>query len=166
MVADGEVPSRVVAKHLGNYVAAMTSSRVLALATAPAHGAELVEHGEIRLVEGVGIDGDRHAGKLRQVTVICTGELDKAAAEHGTTIDAVTTRRNIVVDLDELPRTHGTVFTIGETELTVWRDCAPCSLMNDFFGDGAREALHLRAGISATVTRGGTVRIGDTMRFV
>ena len=57
------------------------------------------------------------------------------------------------------------MFTIGETELTVWRDCAPCSLMDDFFGDGARSALKQRAGISATVTRGGIVRIGDTIRF-
>ena len=143
----------------------MSTSRVLALATAPGHGAELATHDEIRLVAGVGIEGDRHAGKLRQVTVVCTGELDKAAAEHGADIDAIATRRNIVVDLDELPRTHGAVFTIGETELTVWRDCAPCSLMNDFFGDGAHSALKQRAGVSATVTRGGIVRIGDTIRF-
>lgn len=143
----------------------MTSSRVLALATASAHGADMTEHDELRLVEGVGIEGDRHAGKLRQVTIVCTGELDKAIVEHGAPIDAVGTRRNIVVDLDELPRSHGTAFTIGETELTVWRDCAPCSLMNDFFGDGARTAMKQRGGISATVTRGGIVRIGDTIQF-
>jgi len=148
-----------------NYVSHMFTSLVVALTTAPTHGAELKTQDEIRLVEGVGIEGDRHAGKLRQVTLICTGELSKAAAEHGAHIDAVRTRRNIVVDLDELPRTHGTVLTIGETELTVWRDCAPCSLMDDFFGDGARRALQQRAGVSATVTRGGIVRLGDMIQF-
>ena len=144
----------------------MSSSRVLSLATAPDHGADTIGHEKVTLVEGVGIEGDRHAGKLRQVTVICTGELDKAVAEHGAPIDAVSTRRNIVVDLDELPRQHGATFTIGETELQVWRDCAPCSLMDDLFGDGARAAMKLRAGISATVIRGGIVHIGDEIRFV
>lgn len=144
----------------------MSTSRVLALATAPDFGADLIAHDEIRLVEGVGIEGDRHAGKLRQVTVVCTGELARAANEHGVdAIDGVATRRNIVVDLDELSRTHGAVFTIGEAELTVWRDCAPCNLMDELFGAGARQALGKRAGISAAVTRGGIVRIGDEIRF-
>lgn len=145
----------------------MDSSTVLALSTAPDYGADLVEHDEIRLIEGVGIEGDRHAGKLRQVTVVSTGELALAAAEHGVeAIDGVATRRNILVDLDELPRTHGTTFSIGGVEFAVWRDCAPCDLMDEFFGDGARQALRERAGISATVTRGGIVRLGDEIRFV
>ena len=79
-------------------------------------------------------------------------------------IDGVSTRRNIVVDLDRLPRTHGTRFRIGETELEVWRDCAPCNLMNEFFGDGAREALQQRCGISAAVVTGGVIRVGDSVQ--
>jgi len=33
--------------------------------------------------------------------------------------------------------------------------------MDEFFGPGAKEALRERCGISATVTSGGTVRLGD-----
>jgi MOSC domain-containing protein YiiM len=143
-------------------------SRVLALSTAPSYGADLVSHDAITLVDGAlgGIEGDRHIGQRRAVTVVCTGELAQAAAEHGIdSIDGFTTRRNIVVELDELPRAHGTRFTIGETELEVWRDCAPCTLMDEFFGDGARRALRQRCGISATVIRGGVIRVGDAFEL-
>lgn len=134
------------------------------MTTAPDYGAELETRDELTLVSGVGIEGDRYAGSRRQVTIVCTGELAKAAAEHGiASIDGAATRRNIVVDCDSLPREHGTRFRLGEAELEVWRDCAPCELMDEFFGDGARSALQQRAGISAQVIRGGAVRIGDTI---
>lgn len=143
-------------------------AHVLALTTAPSYGADLIDHDNITLIEGEygGIEGDRHIGQRRAVTVVCTGELAAAAEEHGAAaIDGVVTRRNIVVDLDELPRAHGTRFAIGETELEVWRDCAPCNLMDEFFGDGARSALQQRCGISATVVRGGVIRVGDAVQL-
>ncbi len=129
-----------------------STGTVLALTTAADYGADLVRHESIALIEGVGIEGDRHAGNRRAVTIVCTGELAKAAADHGVdSIDGVVTRRNIVVDLPELPRKHGTRFSIGEVEFEVWRDCAPCNLMDEFFGDGAQAAMKQRAGISASV---------------
>ena len=142
---------------------------VLALTTPPADGAELISQDTVTLVAGAqgGIEGDRHIGRRRAVTVVCTGELAAAAIEHGVdSLDAIATRRNIVVDLDELPRQHGTRFTIGGTELEVWRDCAPCNLMDGFFGDGAQHALRNRCGISATVINGGVVNVGDPIHFI
>lgn len=137
-------------------------AQVIALSLARDYGAPVETRDALTLVTGVGIDGDRHAGNVRQVTVVCTGELAKAAADLGTdSIDGLVTRRNIVVDAETLPRQHGTRFTIGTTELEVWRDCAPCSLMDELFGAGAREAMKLRAGISATVVGGGVIRVGD-----
>ena len=142
----------------------MTSGTVLSITSAPDYGAELVPHESVELVAGVGIPVDRHAGQRRSVTIVCSGELAKAAAEHGVeSIDGVRTRRNIVVDLPELPRQHGARLTLGDAELEVWRDCAPCELMDQFFGDGAQMALKNRAGISATVIRSGTVSVGDTV---
>lgn len=139
---------------------------VLALTTSPKHGAALVEHTSITLIEGIGIDGDRHAGKLRQVTIVCTGELAIASSEHGVeSIDGVQTRRNIFVDAVALPRQHGTRFSIGEVEFDVWRDCAPCELMDEAFGAGAKQALRERCGIAASVVRGGVIHIGDTVQL-
>lgn len=142
---------------------------VLALTTASADGAELISQDTVTLIEGAqgGIEGDRHIGRRRAVTVVCTGELALAAIEHGVdSLDATATRRNIVVDLEELPRQHGTRFTIGGTELEVWRDCAPCNLMDEFFGDGAQQALRKRCGISATVIKGGAINVGDPIHFI
>ena len=142
----------------------MFTGTILAISSAPDYGAPLVMHEAVQLVEAVGIEADRHAGEHRSVTIICTGELAKAAAEHGVeSIDGVTTRRNIVVDVESLPRTHGTRFTLGSAVLEVWRDCAPCNLMDEFFGDGARAALTQRAGISATVIESGSISVGDAI---
>ena len=142
------------------------TGRVTALTRAPKYGAPLEVCDELTLIEGVGVDGDRHAGKLRQVTIVCTGELARAAVELGVaSLDPVATRRNIVVDTDTLPRQHGTAFTIGGVDFDVWRDCAPCVVMDEAFGPGAEQALRNRCGISATVARGGRVSIGDAIRL-
>ena len=127
-----------------------------------AHGATLESVDEVRAVAGQGLEGDRNFGSIRNVTIVADGELEKAAAELGfDEIAPGATRRNITVSLDELPRTHGTEIQLGEVTVEVWRDCAPCEVMEMSVGPGARGALHGRAGISATVKQGGTIRVGD-----
>jgi MOSC domain-containing protein YiiM len=129
---------------------------------APAYGATLQSLHAAELVAGQGIVGDRHFGGVRQVTVICTGEVTKAAAEWGSgDMDPAASRRNLVVDLPELPRDHGAIIRIGDVVLSVWRDCAPCELMDEVYGEGARRTLARRAGVSAQVVEGGSIRIGD-----
>lgn len=129
---------------------------------APAYGAALRSLDSAELVAGKGIVGDRHFGGIRQVTVICTGEVTKAAAEWGSgDMDPAVSRRNLVVDLPELPRDHGSLISIGEVVLSVWRDCAPCDLMDQVYGEGARQALKERAGVSTRVLKGGSIQIGD-----
>jgi MOSC domain-containing protein YiiM len=140
----------------------VASNTVLALGIASSYGAPIVAHEALTLLTDIGIEGDRHAGKRRAVSIACTGELERAANDFGIEeFGGLQTRRNIVVDIDELPRTHGAEFSIGEVRLAVWRDCAPCSIMDEIFGDGAQIALRQRAGITASVLHGGTVSIGD-----
>lgn len=144
----------------------MASRTVLALGITPTYGAPIVEHDALTLLTDIGIEGDRHAGKRRAVSIVCTGELARAAADFGIEqFGGLQTRRNIVVDLDELPRTHGAEFSIGDARLAVWRDCAPCNLMDEIFGEGAQVALRQRAGITASVLQGGIVRVGDSLTF-
>ncbi len=126
------------------------------------HGAEPVSVDEVHAVAGKGLEGDRYFGSVRNVTIVCAGELDRGAAELG--MDRIvpgSTRRNLTVTLDALPRTHGTGIRIGEVEVAVWRDCAPCETLEAGVAPGARKALKGRAGISATVTKGGIIRVGD-----
>lgn len=138
---------------------------ILAIHVADAYGAEPRAVEQVEAVAGKGLVGDRYFGTTRQVTLVCRGELEKAAADLG--VDGIphgATRRNITVDLDTLPRTHGTSIRLGEVELAVWRDCAPCEQMETAVGTGARAALRDRAGVSATVVTGGTIRVGDPVR--
>lgn len=138
---------------------------VTAIHIAPEYGrpVELVER--VEAVAGKGLRGDRYFGSRRQVTLVATGELEAAAAQLGVEgIVEGATRRNITVDLPSLPRAHGTRIEIGETVLAVWRDCAPCEVMETSVGPGARSALRDRAGVSATVLEGGAIEVGALVR--
>lgn len=138
------------------------SDSLTSITIADSYGAGLRLLDSAELVAGKGIVGDRYFGGVRQVTVICTGEVGKAAAEFGVAaMDPAASRRNLVVDVPELPRDHGTIIRIGDVVLSVWRDCAPCELMDEVYGEGARQALKERAGVSAQVVEGGSIRIGD-----
>lgn len=113
-------------------------------------------------VEAKGLEEDRHYGTRREVTLVATGELTEAAAALG--VDSIldgSTRRNLTIDVPSIPRKHGTRIQIGDVTLAVWRDCAPCELMEETVGPGARAALKGRAGVSATVVTGGVLTVGD-----
>jgi MOSC domain len=141
---------------------------------------------EIRLLAGIGVEGDAHAGptvrhrsrvrrnpslpNLRQIHLI-HGELHDELAGRGFDVcpgdlgENVTTRG---VDLLALPT--GTVLRLGreaEVELTGLRN--PCVQL-DRFADGLlgavldRDAdgeLVRKAGVMAIVRVGGSVRVGD-----
>ena len=111
-----------------------------------------------------GLVGDRyHGATLRQVTVQAAGELTEAAAQAGRPIDPGRTRRNITISADTVPRTPGHRWSIGEVELEVTRDAAPCTLMEEIFGTGAQESLKGRAGVGCRVISGGEIALGDAV---
>ena len=113
---------------------------------------------------GKGLVGDRyHGATRRQVTVQAAGELAEAAAEAGRPIDPGRTRRNITISADTVPRTPGHRWSIGNVELEVTRDAAPCTLMEEIFGTGAQESLKGRAGVGCLVVSGGEIAVGDAV---
>ena len=57
------------------------------------YGSGIESRSEATLVTGYGIEGDRYAGSVRQVTIVCTGEVANAATELGRPIDPAATRR-------------------------------------------------------------------------
>jgi MOSC domain-containing protein YiiM len=141
---------------------------------------------EIRLVAGIGVEGDAHAGptvrhrsrvrrnpsqpNLRQIHLI-HGELHDELAGRGFDVGAGDLGENVTtrgVNLLALPT--GTVLRLGaeaEVELTGLRN--PCGQL-DRFADGLlgavldRDAdgeLVRKAGVMAIVRAGGSVRVGD-----
>lgn len=115
---------------------------------------------------GRGLVGDRYHGtRHRHVTIQATGELEEAARRHGAPIDPGSTRRNVTLEADSVPRKPGTCFRVGEIDVEVVRDAAPCKLLEDALGRDARLALSRRAGVVCRVQSSGTIRLGDLVEF-
>ena len=158
---------------------------VVAVARSASHTMAKGVEPSIRLVAGLGVEGDAHAGKtvrhrsrvrrdptaanLRQVHLI-HAELHDELAERGFAIapgvmgENVTTRG---IDLLRLPR--GTRLRVGGATIEVTGLRNPCAQL-DAIAPGLREAtlgratdgsLLRKAGVMGTVADGGPVCAGD-----
>ena len=120
----------------------------------------------VEVEAGRGLVGDRYHGtRHRHVTVQSLEELAEAERRHGGTIDPGLTRRNVTINTGTVPRKPHHRWAIGEIELEVVRDAAPCKLLEDTLGRDARLALSRRAGVVCRVLSDGTLSIGDAVRF-
>lgn len=113
---------------------------------------------------GKGLVGDRYHGtRHRHVTVQSQEMLDAAAEALGYRFDAGATRRNVTVDVGEIPAQPGARLQIGDVELEVVRVVAPCRLLDDSVGPGAAAALRRRAGSACRILTSGTISVGDAV---
>jgi MOSC domain-containing protein YiiM len=121
---------------------------------------DLVEAAE--LVEKVGIVGNADRGGRRQITVISAERWAEAEAELDVELDPVLRRANLLVSGVDLVEARGKVLTIGDTQLTIGRECKPCRLMEDQH-PGLEKALRpgWGGGAYATVLEPGTITVGD-----
>ena len=134
------------------------------LAKATRMGMRSVDSAEIETA--VGLIGDRyHGSKHRQLSVQSLEELTEAEAAFGHPIDPLLTRRNVTISEGQVPRTPGHRWKVGEVELEVVRDAAPCKMLDMEIGDGARTAMRRRAGVICRVIAGGSLLIGDVVDF-
>lgn len=132
----------------------------------PARGEPMRVVQTATLVAGRGLEGDRYArkGGKRQVSLIQQEHLGviDAFTEHAVAPELL--RRNLVVSGVPLAALRRLRFAIGEVEFTGGERCAPCSRMREALGPGGYAAMLDMGGILATVTRGGVIRVGDTVR--
>jgi MOSC domain-containing protein YiiM len=136
--------------------------RLVSIHVAKATRLEMREVGEAEVETGRGIVDDRYHGtRHRHVTVQSAASLAAAAAAYGAPIAAGLTRRNLTLDVGEVPREPGALISVGPVLLEVVRVAAPCKLLDDTLGRGAQEALRRRAGSVFRVLQGGTIRVGD-----
>jgi MOSC domain-containing protein YiiM len=167
------------------------AGRVVAVAAGPTHAFSKQPRPAIRLLEGLGVEGDAHLGRtvqhrshvrrdptapnLRQVHLI-QAELFDEVQEVGHGVlpgdlgENVTTRG---VDLLGLP--VDTVLVLGDTaEVRVTGLRNPCRQIDDFqpgllqhvAGRDADGSVVRRSGVMAVVRRGGEVRPGDPVTVV
>jgi len=139
----------------------LTSTVVgIQLAKATRMGMKSVESAEIETAAG--LVGDRyHGSKHRQLSVQSLSELADAERQFGQPIDPLLTRRNVTISHGDIPRTPGHRWSVGDVELEVVRDAAPCKMLDMEIGDGARTVMRQRAGVICRVIAGGTLSLGD-----
>ena len=129
-----------------------------------------VEVQEVQLVAGRGIVGDRnfnaHRWPGQNVTLIEAEEVEAFNASYGRSIEAGSTRRNIVTRSVRLNELVGKRFKIGEVVLYGVELCEPCSKFGKSLASSEMEPtdvvkswLH-KAGLHADVQTGGIIRVG------
>jgi MOSC domain-containing protein YiiM len=166
----------------------MTRPRVIAVCASPGHTMSKPATDSIRLLAGLGVEGDAHAGttvkhrsrvakdplapNLRQVHLL-QSELFDEVAKQGFTVKPGELGENITtagIDLLSLPR--GTVLKLGATasvEITGLRN--PCTqidglqqgLMEAVLERSPERGLIRKAGIMSIVITGGEIRPGDSI---
>ena len=169
----------------------VSSGKVVAVARDDAHrfSKELVS--EIRIVEGLGVEGDAHLGKavkhrsrvavdanqpnLRQVHLIHS-ELLWEVGKKGFIVRPADLGENITtIGVDFLALPKGTVLKIGETvELEVTGLRNPCKQIDDFqtgllsavLMKGENGELIRKSGIMTVAKAGGIVKAGDPIQLV
>lgn len=133
-------------------------------------GARAERVGEVRVLEGRGLAGDRYSGgtghwsrfgRACEVTLVEAEDLEAMEGEAGVRVTDGEHRRNLVVrglDLGELRRKR---FRVGEAVFEYQKPCSICRHVEKLTEPGMTEALKGRGGICARVVEGRTIREGD-----
>ncbi|TME56894.1 MAG: MOSC domain-containing protein [Chloroflexi bacterium] len=138
------------------------TARIVSIQLCPGHREPMQQVPTARLVEGVGIEGDKHASAAskRQVLLADREALDAVAVLPGTIKENVTVEG---VDVMRLPA--GTRLRLGGSAvLEITAICEPCFRMDEI-RDGLRAELEGRRGMLARVVEGGTIGVGDAIRI-
>jgi MOSC domain-containing protein YiiM len=162
------------------------TARVVAVSRSGKHSFSKAAFDEVQLLEGLGVEGDTHAGvydqhrsharfdprrpNLRQVHLLQGELLDELDVPPGALGENVTTS-----GVDLLALSAGTRLHLGDeavVELTGLRN--PCvqidryrdGLLKRVVGQDAQGTTILRAGVMSVVLRSGIVRAGDAVRVV
>jgi MOSC domain-containing protein YiiM len=139
---------------------------VAAKASAP-----MVALSEVRLVAGIGLDGDRYAMRLgtysknhhidRQATLIEAEVLEALARDRGIELAPHEHRRNLTTRNVPLSHLVGQYFRIGDCVLYGGRLNVPCLYLEDLIGKKVFKALLNRSGLNCRIVVGGIIRAHD-----
>ena len=158
---------------------------VVAVSRCPEHGFSKVPQPEIVLLEGLGVEGDAHAGvtvqhlyrikldrkapNLAQVHFLPIELFDEMAALGYALAPGAMGENVLTAGLDLAAMPTGATFRIGEAVVEISGIRDPCKkidalgkgLAKAMFGKTADGSLLRKAGIMGVVRRGGTVRPDD-----
>ncbi|MDP3416702.1 MAG: MOSC domain-containing protein [Falsiroseomonas sp.] len=152
------------------------AGRLIAAYIAEQASMEMEELPEARMIEGVGIEGDRYATgrgtysykphEDRQCTLIEMETLDALRRDHGLTLEPHESRRNLTTQGVPLNHLVGRHFRVGEVVLFGGRLNVPCKYLDDLLGRPLFNPLLNRSGLNCRIIKGGTIRPGDAIEPV
>jgi MOSC domain-containing protein YiiM len=144
--------------------------QLLSIHIAKAVGEAMKELPEARLIEGVGIEGDRYAtGKgyysawpdIREVTLIDEETLIAIQRDHDIKLKPDEHRRNLTTRNVPLNHLVGRRFKVGDTLLEGGRLNVPCKYLQTLLGKKVFVPLLNRSGLNCRIIKGGKIRAGD-----
>ena len=156
--------------------------RIQAIYRAPAAGALMQSMNLVKVVAGMGIEGDRYAlgmgaysslrpSKVRHLSLITLSGINIAndwlRAGNEPTFDGSETRRNIILEgitAPELNRLVGQKFQLGNILLMGAELCSPCERPAQLLNRPSfMDAFEGRGGIRAEVLNSGELAIDDAL---
>ena len=146
---------------------------LLSIHIATAGGAPMQSLNEARLIEGVGIEGDRYAtGKghyssmpdIREVTLIDEETLTALKRDHNIELLPEEHRRNLTTRNVPLNHLVGKRFSVGSVILEGGRLNVPCKYLDSLLGKKVYVPLLNRSGLNCRIIRGEVIRVGDSMQ--
>ncbi|MGY1844002.1 MOSC domain-containing protein [Modestobacter sp. SYSU DS0875] len=126
----------------------------------------------IEVRAGLGVVGDRYFGKPAHrdasVTVLAVEAVEELAAELGSgPLDALATRRNVVLRGAEVEALRGSEFSLdcgeGEVLLAGGRPAHPCAWLDRVLAPGAHRGMRGRGGVRCAPRTGGVLRLGPAV---
>ncbi len=121
---------------------------------------------QVRLVEGQGVEGDRHFGKHPDRAVLVAGQTSYAKARQaGIELPWGALGENLLIDFD--PHTLGphSRLKIGTAVLELTTVCTVCDTLSAF-DLRLPKVLYNARGVYARVLQGGLVRVGDPVEVL
>ena len=149
----------------------MSSGTVLAIYITSIHGQSTRPIDAVRVVPGMGLEGDRYfgpagmqgkrSGSGRDLTLIEMEALDALEIEIGLHLDPGEARRNLVTRGVALNDLVGREFKVGAVTLRGVRLCEPCSYLAGMTDARVLPGLIHRAGLRADIVTEGIIAAGD-----
>lgn len=134
----------------------------------PASRVPMISMDEVLASPDGGLAGDRYKGSSgkRHVTLIQAEHLGVIASCAG--VQKVTPdmlRRNIVISGINLKALKDKIICVGDAELEITDNCAPCSRMEETLGPGGYNAMRGHGGLTARVISEGIIKVGDSVFY-
>ncbi len=149
----------------------MSTGTVIAIYTTSIHSQPTQSKDSVRVIPGLGLEGDRHFGPVgtpgkrkgtgRDITLIEIEALQALENDAELCLNAAEARRNIVTQGVSLNELVGQEFQVGSIRLRGVRLCEPCDHLGELTIPRVVPALIHRGGLRADILNEGFISVGD-----